>query len=121
MERPYQSARDFCQRRKRWPRIALSQWLGQAHGIAAPDPGPEEHVLTEESRGRIWKAVQALSPPLRYSIQDFAAQIVALYAGGRNEGDLISELVFALSYRSMYTNLKVYHKARSSKMEVCWY
>ena len=56
------------QRRKRLPRIALSKWLGWGHGVAAPEPGPEERALTEETRSRVWEAVQALSPPLREAV-----------------------------------------------------
>lgn len=56
------------QRRKRLPLIALAEWLGFGHEVAASTPGPEQHAIQAETHSDVWRAVQTLSPTLREAV-----------------------------------------------------
>jgi RNA polymerase sigma-70 factor (ECF subfamily) len=55
-------------RRRRLPQFSLTNWL--QGGGDAPDPAPsqEQQVVSAETHGEIWTAVQALSPALREAV-----------------------------------------------------
>jgi RNA polymerase sigma-70 factor (ECF subfamily) len=55
-------------RRKRWPWLSLATWPLQGDDVRDPAPSPEAHTIQTETRNQVWKAVQALSDPLREAI-----------------------------------------------------
>lgn len=55
-------------RRRRLPSLSLTVWLERGGNLPAPAPGPERHVIRKEARGKVWTAVQALSPRLREAV-----------------------------------------------------
>lgn len=55
-------------RRRRWPSLSLSAWLGRGGDVPDPSPGPERQTIRAESHSQVWEAVQALSRPLREAI-----------------------------------------------------
>jgi RNA polymerase sigma-70 factor (ECF subfamily) len=56
------------QRRRRFPVLSLAAWLERGGSLPAATPGPERHVIHQETRGEVWTAVQALSPRLREAV-----------------------------------------------------
>ena len=55
------------QQRRRLPGLSLD-WLQGKHDRPDPGLGPERQVVRAETRSEVWKAIQALSPPLREAI-----------------------------------------------------
>jgi RNA polymerase sigma-70 factor (ECF subfamily) len=55
-------------RRKILPSIPLAQWLGMGHQIRDYTPGPEAHLMRQETEGGLVIALDQLSPKLREAI-----------------------------------------------------
>lgn len=55
-------------RKRRQPTFLLTEWLARRLNTADPRPGPETKAEVSERRSDIWKAIQALKPPLREAI-----------------------------------------------------
>ena len=56
------------QRRRRLPCLSLAAWLQRGGALPDPAPDPEHSLILQETRGEVWEAVQALSPPMREAI-----------------------------------------------------
>jgi RNA polymerase sigma-70 factor (ECF subfamily) len=62
--------RDRLRRKGRYRRrtFSLAEWLHRGKEPQAEDAGPEGAALQREMRGRVWNAVQKLSPPLKEAV-----------------------------------------------------
>jgi RNA polymerase sigma-70 factor (ECF subfamily) len=56
------------QRRRRLTSLSLTAWLQRGGTLPDPALDPECHMILQETRSDVWKAVQALSPLLREAI-----------------------------------------------------
>ena len=50
------------------PWLSLTAWLQQGGDLHDPAPDPESRAIHSETRSEVWRAVQALSLPLREAI-----------------------------------------------------
>lgn len=55
-------------RRKRLPRISLTDLLQRGRDIAEDEPGPEQETAVQENDDAVWVAVQQLRQPYREAI-----------------------------------------------------
>jgi RNA polymerase sigma-70 factor (ECF subfamily) len=55
-------------RRRRFPSLSLTAWLGRGGDLPDGTPGPEGHAIQSETRSQVWKAVQDLEPPFREAV-----------------------------------------------------
>jgi RNA polymerase sigma-70 factor (ECF subfamily) len=55
-------------RRRRLPSLSLTAWLERGETLPASTPDPEQHIIEQETRSKVWKAVQTLSPRLREAV-----------------------------------------------------
>jgi RNA polymerase sigma-70 factor (ECF subfamily) len=55
-------------RSRRGLRLSLASWLKKGGDVPDPTPDQERQAVRAEIRGKVWQAVQQLSPPLREAI-----------------------------------------------------